>query len=159
MNKTETLLSALRDIQEPAAPETVSLWLLAANIALLFLLAFLFLLRRNRRLEGWRREARREIQRAKDSEGHQGVLLLAKLLRQIAIHRNHNQSVQGEAWLRELDSLFSTQWFTCEDGQIFGTALYQKNRLSPENLETISNKLLQLVNSLPAKANPTVTRS
>ena len=158
MNKTETLLSALRDIQEPAAPETVSLGLLAANIALLFLLAYLFLLRRNRRLEGWRREARREIQCAKNSEGQQGIFLLAKLLRKIAIHRNHNHNVQGDVWLKELDSLFSTQWFTCEDGQIFGTALYQKSRLSSENLEAISNKLLQLVNSLPAKTNPTAAQ-
>lgn len=154
MSKTETLLSALRDIQEPAAPESLSLWLIAANVILIMVLAMLYFLRKNRLQEGWRRESRREILRAKETEPQQGVVLLAKLLRKIVIHRTNNHSaLQGDAWLNELNTLFSTQWFTEGEGRVFGTALYQKTVLSPTDLNSASNKILQLVNDLPLKAS------
>jgi hypothetical protein len=153
MSKTETLLSALRDIHEPAAPESVSVWLLAANIALLAVLVGIFLLRRNRLLEGWRRAARRDIEQAKNSNTQQGVFLLATLLRKIAILRNSSQSeLQGDAWLEELDTIFSTQWFTQDHGRLFGAALYKDNALSKDDLTIVSDKVLLLVNALPSQA-------
>lgn len=159
MSKAESLLSALRDIQEPVAPESLSLWLVAANIALIIILGMLYFLRKNRLLEGWRREARREIQRSTQAEPQQGVVLLAKLLRKIAIHRkNSHCDLQGDAWLQELDTLFSTQWFTEEEGRIFGTTLYKNTVLSPAELNTAGNKILQLVNTLPINANLSATR-
>lgn len=160
MSKTESLLSALRDIQEPVAPESLSLWLIAANIVLIVILAMFYFLRKNRLQERWRRESRREIQRAKNTKPQQGIVLLAKLLRKIAIHRNNNpRDLQGDAWLNELNTLFSTRWFTEDEGRVFGTALYQKTVLSPTDLNSASNKILQLVNDLPVKASLSTAQS
>ena len=159
MSKTETLLSELRDIHVPSAPESMSLWLIAANIGLLIILVWIYLLRRNRLLEGWRRAARRDIQHAKKANTQQGLVLLAKLLRKIAILRNSSQGDrQGDAWLEELDTVFATQWFTQEQGRIFGTALYKNNTLSTDEFSIVGNKILQLVNALPTQATVPATR-
>ena len=160
MSKTEILLSTLRDIQEPAAPESVSLWLLLGNIVLIAALLLLYQIRRQRRRDAWRRQARREIHQAKSSEADKVVVKLAKLLRKIAIHRNNlNSHLQGDKWLKELDNMFSTQWFTQGEGKIFGTALYQKTTLQAEEIDTLSRTILTLVNALPAESNPSITRS
>jgi hypothetical protein len=152
MSKTETLLQALRDIQEPAAPESVSIWLITANIALLALMGLLLIIRRNRKREGWRREARREIRLAKKLNTQEGIVQLAKLLRKIAILRTDSRGdIQGEDWLKELDLLFSTKWFTTETGRIFGTALYQDNSLSTKDFDLTANKVLNHINALPSK--------
>lgn len=160
MSKTELLLSALRDIQEPAAPESVSLWLITANIALFIIFGLLLLLRRNRKREGWRREARWEIQRSQNSDAPYGLMQLAKLLRKIAIQRNGRHSdVHGVIWLKELDAIFSTTWFTTDEGRIFGTALYQKPSISQADFDAISKKVLHYVNALPALAKPIASQS
>ena len=150
MSKTETLLSTLRDIHEPAAPESVSLWLIGANLFLLVILASLFYLSRRRLSEGWRRQARREIKRAKNADAQKGIVLLAQLLRKIAIHRKSSRHHDhGESWLTELDTLFHTQWFTQGEGRIFGSALYQKTSLTQHELSVAGDNILRLVNALP----------
>ncbi len=151
MNEAEALLSTLRDIQEPAAPTGVSLWLIAANVVALLLLILALLARWHRLREGWRIEARRTIKQARQMNPGAGLLQLASLLRQILIHRQEPvQDLDGQAWLATLDEHFSTDWFTVHEGRLFGDALYRPSSLSEETFQHLCDHVLRLVDRLPA---------
>ena len=72
MIDAEQLLSNLRDIQEPAAPEGVSLLLIAANITLVMIILATLFIRRRRRRESWRQEALNCIFKARMMEPQAG---------------------------------------------------------------------------------------
>ena len=152
MNEAKQLLSGLRDIQEPAAPEGVSLLLIAANIILLIVILTTLFMRRRRKRESWRREALRSVSKARKLEPKVGLLSLAKLLRQI-VHYRHGipTKLDGQAWLDQLDREFKTQWFSEEGGRIFGEALYTNLTAESVNLESLCDSLSTLVKSLPAR--------
>jgi len=150
MIDAEQLLSNLRDIQEPAAPEGVSLLLIAANITLVMIILATLFIRRRRRRESWRQEALNCIFKARMMEPQAGLLSLAKLLRQLIHYRHGNSSeLDGQAWLDQLDQEFKTQWFSQDEGQIFGEALYTNQSAGTVNLILLCDSLSTLVKSLP----------
>ncbi len=150
MSDTAKLLSTLRDIQEPLAPATASVWIIFANIIALLFLLMLYLLHRRRTHNGWRIEALMHIKKARLYNSSQGVLALAKVLRQIILKREGaGQDLLGRAWLKHLDAHFSTTWFTTGDGQLFGEALYKPHTLESTELPHLCDKLNTLVKALP----------
>jgi len=151
MSEAELLLSTLRDIQEPAAPVGTSLWLLAANILMLALLIWALLARRHRRREAWRSEAQNMISQARGQPCDSGLLELARLLRQLLLHRDENvQALDGDDWLLKLDEHFATNWFSKQEGRVFGTALYQPTQMNATRFDTLCDSLSGLVAALPA---------
>lgn len=151
MNETEQLLAQLRDIHEPAVPESVSLWLIIANVALLILIVSVLIRRRQRTREQWRKEALQHIESAQDQAYESGVLSLAKLLRQLMRYRGHDIRSDRQTWLAELDAAFETDWFSKGQGQVFGDALYQARTSSSVPLPVLCKHLERLVKSLPAR--------
>mgnify|MGYP000135167406 CR=1 FL=1 len=151
MSEAELLLSTLRDIQEPAAPVGVSLWLLAANILMLAVLVWAFLARRHRRQEAWRREAQNIISLARDQPSDSGLLELARLLRQLLLHRDGQvHTLDGDDWLLTLDQHFATDWFSTQEGRVFGIALYQPTQINAIRFDTLCDSLSGLIAALPA---------
>ena len=155
MNDAEQLLSSLRDIQLPVAPEGVSIVLIAANGLLLLAIMAMLFIRQRRKREHWRREAHEAISNARMLEPQAGLLCLAKLLRQI-VHYRHGHSIEldGQAWLAQLDQEFNTQWFSHDTGRIFGEALYTRLTADSVNLNSLCDHLSILVKSLPAPLPP-----
>lgn len=155
MNEAEQLLNSLRDIQEPAAPEGVSILLIAANLLLLLVILAALIIRHRRKRESWRREALTIIRKTRKLEPQAGLLSLAKLLRQIVHHRhNHSSEHSGQAWLAQLDQEFRTQWFSQDNGRIFGETLYTRLTAESVNLELLCDRLSTLIKSLPAPLTP-----
>jgi len=151
MNEAEQLLSRLRDIQEPAAPEGVSVLLIAANMLLLIVILATLFLRWRRNRERWRREALNCVSIARNLEPQAGLLSLAKLLRQL-MHYRHGflSELDGQAWLTQLDQEFDTQWFSQDSGRIFGEALYTNLAAESIKLDLLCDSISALVKSLPA---------
>ncbi len=151
MNQTEQILSQLRDIQVPPAPEGVSLWLIAANLALLLIVLTGLYIRWLRERERWRRDALRQVRHARSLEPATAVLALAKLLRQIMLYRQYDISKGGFNWLASLDEAFDTHWFTQAEGQAFGGALYKRSVITDAQLRCLCNHLDRLIRKLPAR--------
>jgi len=151
MNEAEQLLSRLRDIQEPAAPEGVSMLLIAANMLLLTVILATLFLRWRRNRERWRREALGCVSMARNLKPQAGLLSLAKLLRQLMYYRHGNLSeLNGQAWLAQLDQEFDTHWFSQDGGRIFGEALYTNLATESIQLGLLCDSISALVKSLPA---------
>ena len=152
MNQTEQILSQLRDVQLPAVPESVSIWLIGANL-LVLLLVLIGLYRRFRReRERWRREALKQVFQARSLDPATAMLTLAKLLRQIMLYRQHDISADGDDWLLDLDSAFATRWFTQAEGQVFGDALYKRSTMTEAEQQRICSQLARLIRKLPARS-------
>lgn len=70
----------------------------------------------------------------------------AVLLKRIALTtggRESTQHLSGEPWLKHLDKLFATDFFTLGDGRVFGTALYQANVSAKDNVLTDLKQLIK----------------
>lgn len=152
MSQSDTLLAELRDIQLPPAPEGVSLWLLGANVLLVVVALLALYTRWRRRRERWRREALATVKQAAQMEPAGGVLELAKLLRQLMLHRQYDISSTGRPWLQQLDAAFNTRWFSQSRGQAFGPALYQQSLTSKAELQVLCKELERLIRTLPCQA-------
>lgn len=153
MSDTETLLNSLRDIQEPLAPASTSIGLVAANFILVLLIILVMYLSWKRRREGWRREALQIVQRARGRDAQSGTLMLAKVLRQLLLHRSEEgQELHGDEWLAKLDQHFSTHWFSADQGRIFGSELYRKNNLQPDAYKSLCDTISKLIKSLPNRS-------
>ena len=140
MNQTEQILGQLRDIRVPPAPEGISLWLVAANLALLLIVLIALFLRWYRKREQWRRDALKQVQHARTQEPATAVLTLAKLLRRIMLYRQQDISAVGLPWLASLDEAFDTRWFTQEEGQTFGANCTGSQRLQMRNFAACANR-------------------
>ena len=150
MNQTEQLLSQLHDIRMPPAPEGVSLWLLAANLVLLIIVLIALYLQWRRKREQWRRDSLKQVEHARTLEPAIAILMLAKLLRRIMLYRQHDISTVGLPWLASLDEAFDTRWFSLEEGQTFGAALYRKTTTTDAELHYLCKHLNRLIRKLPA---------
>lgn len=155
MNQTEQILSQLRDVQLPPAPEGVSLWLILANLLILLAIVLGLYRRRRRTHEQWRRDALFRIRQARNMATAPAILTLAKLLRQILLYRHGHVSNDTQAWLMDLDKEFATDWFTQSTGQIFGNALYKPPQLTDEALQTLCTQLERLIRKLPTRPRST----
>lgn len=153
MNQTEQLLASLRDIHEPAAPEGVSPWLVGANLLLLLIVILAMLARRHRRREQWRRQALRQIARARTLPPPSALLHYASTLRQLMLSRLTDTSQEsGEPWLRQLDTAFATDWFSRGEGKVFGNELYTRKGAEVDT-QRLGIRLQQLIRQLPGKTH------
>lgn len=157
MNQTEQILSQLRDIGIPPAPDGVSIWIVAANLALLLMVLVGFYRHWRRERERWRRAALKQVIQARSLQPASAVLALAKLLRQIMLYRQCDISAVGQAWLFKLDAAFNTHWFSQAEGQAFGSALYRNSTMTVEEQQRLCKQLEQLIRKLPAH-EPRATR-
>lgn len=152
MSETEALLNSLRDIQEPIAPASTSMWLIAANLLLLLLIFILLYFGWKRRRDGWRREALQQVKQARKRDSQTGTLTLAKVLRQLLLYRvGDGHELQGDPWLAKLDQHFSTDWFSTDHGRIFGSELYRNNSLQPDAYLSLCDTVAKLIKRLPNK--------
>ncbi len=140
------LLSQLRDIQEPVAPQGTSLVLIAFCIVLSFILIIVFLYQRNRARYAFRHEAFYRIDtiaNRTNESSNQSIFELATLLRQIMRHRVGNciNKLDDIAWLKALDTEFSSAWFTTGRGQIFGSTLYKNTELPNHEIRAVCEEL------------------
>ena len=154
MSDTEALLNSLKDIQEPLAPASTSIGLIAANLCLVLLIVLVLYLRWKRRKEGWRREALQIVMQARKLDAQPGTLKLAKALRQLIRHRvDDGHELHGDAWLAKLDQHFSTDWFSTDQGRIFGSELYRNNSLQPDAYLSLCDTNAKLIKKLPNRSN------
>ncbi|MGQ7843172.1 DUF4381 family protein [Granulosicoccus sp. 3-233] len=151
MNETEQILSQLRDIQLPPAPEAASVWLIAANLMMLLMLLLGLYYRRRRMREQWRRDALFQLRQARLLEPAVATLALARLLRQILLYRQYPISGNARCWLAELDDAFDTQWFTQAQGRLFGDELYKPGQMSVAELQEACTRIERLIRRLPAR--------
>lgn len=152
MNDTTELLNRLRDIQEPVAPQGTSLILLAANAMLLLAIVTFLLWRTYRRRNAWRRQALYQLKQAQATTPENSLLQIAKLLRQIHLHRKPGEpQISGIPYLQQLDTLFNTDWFTKGHGRYFGDALYQPDIVNEIDMQQLYQQLHKLIRALPAK--------
>lgn len=150
MSDPQALLDTLRDVIEPPAPAGTSLWLLAANACLLMLIVMLSVVLFRRRKNQWRMMALHSVHAARQEVPDRALLLLAKLLRQLMLHRQHDViQLSGERWLVLLDQEFQTRWFSHEQGQVFGESLYERRSYSTEQRDHWCNTLEFLIHKLP----------
>ena len=127
MSDKAELLSMLRDIHEPPPPPSSSAWIVAlfALACGLILIAGRGYLKRRKR--GALRELNERLSTIKDLPPQQGLHELAKLLRQTMhhVHGDRINRLQDQEWLNELNTTFSTTYFTEDKGHVFGNNLYQ----------------------------------
>ncbi len=125
--QTDEMLERLRDIRLPPIPSAPPPpWLFLSGAALaLIVIGALLALRFGR--SGWRGEARSGFAAlAARGEDPEALAEAAKLLRRVALRRLGPEAAKltGEAWLKRLDELFRTEFFTQGAGRVFGAALY-----------------------------------
>lgn len=153
MSDKAALLAMVKDIQEPVAPATSSVWLfglslLAALLVLLLLMAYYFW-----KKQAALRELRKEIASFRQLPQHRCTTELAVLLRRV-MHHLHGDTVnqlEGADWLKKLNTTFATNYFTDGRGQRFGSALYQRSASIPDNT-TDSRQLCNDVSHLLGRA-------
>jgi len=150
MSTSADLLSTLRDIHEPLAPDAPSLmWTLLPlliGIALLCLLLFLYFKNRRKHVD----VRQLHICTARGEPPEQARLRLARLLRHICLsstqlEENKNiNSLTGEQWLEHLNNTFSTNYFTHGNGVLFGQSLYRPLS-SDVDMQLICDELAQVI--------------
>lgn len=140
MSSNENLLSQLRDIRVPAAPEASPISLLVVItgvLALVLLILLIAILWRNHR-KSWLKQNLAELQQFKcrlesiDQTGQpeEELSSLAQLLRryvarlQPADQRYIISGLNGRKWQEFLNTTFATRFFTEGEGRLFGNALY-----------------------------------
>ena len=149
---TSELLSQLRDIQEPLAPQGTPLWIIATTMVLAFALLCVFWFQRHRKRYAFRQEALNRIDAiatqatsATNTTTSNATSLfdLASLLRQLMRHRQGESvnTLDGKQWLNALDDEFASQWFAHGRGQVFGHAVYQKRDISTSELAILCDEL------------------
>lgn len=142
------LLAGLRDIHVPPAPlvemSDVAAGALAfAIVAAAALAAFLW-----RRRSALRREALAQLAATGALAPEERLVAQAKLLRRVARSRSDDAvTTRGDDWLRQLDRLFRTRFFSDGHGRIFGEALYA--RATQVDAEALEGELRRLIGRLP----------
>lgn len=127
MLETEELLEKMRDLALPPIPTAPPVPWVFLTLAALALAAVGILLVRRFGVAGWRREAREGFAAlAAKGEDPEALTEAAKLLRRIALKTIGPEAAKlgGEDWLKRLDGLFGTDFFTAGAGRVFGAAIY-----------------------------------
>lgn len=152
MSDNATLLQQLRDVREPLPPEGVAFWLIAANVVLVGGIVALLLFRKHRKINRWRTWVIRDLRTMRSLEPELAISQAATTLRQLVLSRGQNaHSLSGEDWLEVLDQHFNTTWFSQDQGQLFGDALYQPKNLDRHTLDRVFAKLEHLIKALPSR--------
>jgi len=158
MSDKTALLNSLRDIHEPAAPGVTSpLWIvLLASLALpvLGVLLVRFIKQHRQRNPPWASQ----LSLARTEQPEKARLRLARLLRHICVRQDSAaNSLSGQDWLEYLDKVFSTDYFTQGDGQLFGNSLYAP--IEPSiNINAVCDSLSPILNKAKASIAQQVTK-
>jgi len=150
MDDPAQLLLQLRDIHEPAAPESGSallLGLLILGLLALLLFGVGWLYWRSRRLN---RVVRAEIQQVKSTQhmkNNTALYRLAVILRRTMYHLHGDKinQLDGEHWLRKLDTSFHTTYFTEGLGSVFGNTLYKAAQPTDSEVSQLCSDLDSLI--------------
>lgn len=154
MSDSATLLEQLRDVQEPLPPEGVPFWLIAANIAVACLIVSLLIRREHQKRNLWRTQLIKDLRHMRKLEPEKAISQAATTLRQLTLSRGHKvHSLSGDDWLEALDQHFDTTWFSQDQGQLFGDALYQSASIDNHELDTVFAMLERLIKTLPSRYN------
>ena len=128
MSEAAELLSQLREVRLPDPPVEVSIvpGALSATVIIMALLtlAIVWWKRRHR----WITFVERELTNYQTMRPDVALCEMAKLLKRIVMTHKSKPSIStlsGDDWLDELDSFFSTDFFTAGEGRLFGRSLYQ----------------------------------
>ena len=165
MNNTTQLLEQLRDVQEPLPPESVGFWVIAFNVIALLVITALLVYRTHRKRNQWRTRLIGDVRRMRALQPEQSIHHTAIALRQLLLSRGQQvETLSGESWLIALDSHFHTQWFTSEDGQLFGDTLYQQGmhqsgKLDSRHRDTVLTTLENMIRELPSQLTVAVNKS
>ena len=141
-------LSELRDIhlpQQAGLPLSFYIVALASMLLIVMTGMALKILWRRRNVKA---DALRLLQDASELPDQESLLAQAKLLRRLAntVGDGKTTKSRGRAWLKRLDALFVTDFFTAGAGQIFGEALYRRQGAS--DAPAVAAKLRQLIGQL-----------
>jgi len=140
---TAEILAQLRGLQMPEAPVEPAIWPVILSIAILLLLLALLLFSRTRKQTTWAKQARQELETIALNENINALNQTAVLLKRIVITHDKSDEVKrlsGDRWLRYLDSFFKTRYFSEGNGQLFGSAQYQRaHRIPPEMFNELKN--------------------
>lgn len=156
MNSSEALLSQLRGIQTPDVSGVPAPgWWLLGLIALLIVVALMFVARQYKRL-AWRREARAELERirsqvgrVKSSESLSGVSRLVRRIALVARPREDVASLQGDAWLAALDDIGGNSLFSNGFGQLLDQGPYQPDpQIDEQDLEALMDVVAKLIDEV-----------
>lgn len=147
-------LANLADIQlpDPVAswPPAPGWWLLAVLVIALLVGLIYWLARRYRR-QAWRREAQAKLAHLEAKKTDLNPISLTSelsgLLKQVAITRfgrHHTASLNGEAWLRFLDTKGKTDAFTQGPGRALGDDIYRPDAvIDVDGLFELSRKWIE----------------
>ena len=137
------ILAQLRGIQKPEAPVEPAIWPVTLSIGILLLLLAVLLFSHMRGKTTWAKQAKRELDTIELGKNTNAVNQTAALLKRIVITHDKSNEVKhlsGDRWLRYLDSFFKTRYFSEGNGQLFGTAQYQRaHRMPPEMFNELKN--------------------
>lgn len=130
MLETEELLEKMRDLALPPIPTAppVPWGFLALTALALIAIGILLTLRFGG--PSWRREARAQFAAlAAQGDRPEALTEAARLLRRVALKSLGPEAAKltGEDWLKRLDGLFKTDFFTVGAGRVFGEGLYAAN--------------------------------
>lgn len=155
MNETEALLSQLRDIQAPSVGliPAPGWWVLLLVVLLVALL--LHRIYRRYRLRGWQREARATLDRLRTESDNkpvaQSLSAISRLVRRVAMvarPREQVASLQGEAWLVELDEICGKPLFKGGFGKLLEQGPYQPSpQLSADDLHALMDVVAELIDA------------
>ena len=127
----------------PEAPVEPAIWPVILSIAILLLLLAVLLFSRTRKQTTWAKQARYELETIALNQNINALNQTATLLKRIVITHDKSDEVKrlsGDRWLRYLDSFFLTHYFSEGNGQLFGSAQYQRvHRMPPEMFNELKN--------------------
>lgn len=161
MNETEALLSQLRDIHTPAVGlmPAPGWWVLLAAVLLLVVALYLFY--KHYKQRGWQREARATLDQlrteAENMPVSQSLSAISRLVRRVVLAARPREAVaslQGDAWLDELDDICGKPLFKAGFGKLLEQGPYQRNpQLSNDDLHALMDVVAELID---AAGKPTV---
>ncbi len=143
---TTALLAQLKDIHLPVAPVSPALWPVYLSLAVCAVALLVFAYRHFKSKRTWHSAALENLKAIQQHSSADSLQQTAVLLKRIALTEGNRQTIQhlsGDRWLRYLDHLFGTDFFSAGNGRIFGNALYQPQASADQNLFADLRRLIK----------------
>lgn len=155
MNDTEALLSQLRDIQAPdVSMMPAPGWWIVIAIVLAMCVLIWRMYQRYQALS-WQREAKQALEHLREQASHstvrESLASLSILARRVALAarpRAQVASLQGRAWLQELDTICGKPLFMSGYGKLLDQGPYQpETQLDRKDLDALFDVVEELIQS------------
>lgn len=147
MSDTTELLDSVRDIHEPAPPESSSALIISAFIflAIAFAIAATIMIFKHKRKAN--RQLQAEIESIQYESTDTALVKIAILLRRIMyhIHGEDINQLEGHEWLLALDNTFETRYFTEGAGRVLGTDIYKNNTKDKTDTYALCQHISKLI--------------